>query len=178
MEEFYQNTYNGIIYKKMPTHYLQLSPWEQDQDRRLKEIDYSNCKLLAFKNVCMIINKQFDEADEVWEHRGKMYRSSPISTNQDINEKMFLIKSLPSHKVRIKAEELIDEIGDDQEVSIKDDEKEVKMIRHHGKIYYILLVNDNTSSRVKAYNTFGEFCQWVGLKHVKPIYNLTDKRYV
>ena len=32
--------------------------------------------------------------------------------------------------------------------------------------------------RVKAYNLFGEFVQWIGIKNCKPIFCETDNRYI
>ena len=33
-------------------------------------------------------------------------------------------------------------------------------------------------SSVKAYNLFGEFVQWIGIKNCKPIFCETDNRYI
>ena len=51
------------------------------------------------------------------------------------------------------------------------------MIKHKGKIYYILIINEFLP-RVKAYNLFGEFVQWIGIKNCKPIFCETDNRYI
>ena len=54
---------------------------------------------------------------------------------------------------------------------------EFKMVKHKGKIYYCLIVNQYLP-KVQLYNTFGQFCQMVNIKNVKPIFNETDKKYV
>ena len=54
---------------------------------------------------------------------------------------------------------------------------ELKLIKHKGKIYYILIVNEFLP-RVQAYNLFGEFCQWCGIDQCKPIFCEDDNRYV
>ena len=59
----------------------------------------------------------------------------------------------------------------------EDGTQEFKMVKHKGKIYYILIINEYLP-RVKAYNTFGEFCQWVGIHDCKPIYSKTDKKFI
>ena len=46
-----------------------------------------------------------------------------------------------------------------------------------GKIYYILIINEYLP-RVKDYNMFGDFCQWIGIEHCKPIFNMTDRKYI
>ena len=51
------------------------------------------------------------------------------------------------------------------------------MVKHKGKIYYCLIVNQYLP-KVQLYNTFGQFCQMVNIKNVKPIFNETDKKYV
>ena len=62
-------------------------------------------------------------------------------------------------------------------ISSEDNSSELKMVKHKGKIYYILLLN-KPCSRVKAYNLFGEFVQWVGIKDCNPIFCETDKKYI
>ena len=32
--------------------------------------------------------------------------------------------------------------------------------------------------KVNLYDTFGKFCQMVNIKNVKPIFNVTDKKYI
>ena len=71
--EKYILTYTGDVYKKLDTHFLKLSPWCDDEDRRVYEIDNNNYHMITYKNACMIINKQFDETTEEWTHNGKKY---------------------------------------------------------------------------------------------------------
>ena len=51
------------------------------------------------------------------------------------------------------------------------------MVKHKGKIYYMLIINQ-ILPKVQLYNTFGQFCQMVNIKNVKPIFNETDKKYI
>lgn len=176
--EFLQNSY-GLVYKKMPTHYLQMSPWTDGQDRRITEIDYDNCKVITFANACMIVNKQFDETHETWTSKGKQYKSGPVDPHQDIEEKVATLSMLPNHKVRIQAEEIMSSISDNGTVTISEPMCNLKLCRHKGKLYYILIVDETwVSGRAKAYDLFGKFCQWVGIKHVKPIFSITDKKFI
>ena len=63
-------------------------------------------------------------------------------------------------------------------ITISDENgNEFKMVKHKGKIYYCLIVNQYLP-KVQLYNTFGQFCQMVNIKNVKPIFNETDKKYV
>ena len=58
-----------------------------------------------------------------------------------------------------------------------DNMNELKLIKHKGKIYYIMIVNEYLP-RVQAYNLFGEFCMWCGIDQCKPIFCETDKTYI
>jgi hypothetical protein len=177
-DDNYIITYNDIVYKKLPTHYLKLSPWENDEDRRVYELDNTSYRMITYKNACMVINKQFDEAREEWEHNGKRYTADPIGTT-DVEKHASLIKLLPSHSVRLQSEKLLKTVGDSNSLSIQSNDglSELKMIKHKGKIYYILIVNEDLP-RVRAYNMFGEFLQWCNIKHCKPIYSITDKKFI
>lgn len=174
---YVQNTYTGVVYKKMLTHYLQLSPWSQGDDRRITELDYDNCSVINYKNACMIINKQFNSIDEQWDNHGKLFKASKIPEDTDVNERTLMLKSLPSHTVKTCTKQMLKEIEGDTEISIKNDQGEFKLVRHKGKLYYILII-DEYLPRVQAYNMFGEFLQWVGIQHVKPVFNMTDKKFV
>lgn len=160
------NTYiqdnNEIVYKVMPTHMLKLSPWEDGEDRRVLERDIDGYKVISYKNACMIVNTQFANKVEKWTHKGKNYIANSIGTNKNIKEYSYLLSTLPNHTVTI---------------TNNDDLTELKMVRHKGKIYYILIVNEYLP-RVQAYNLFGEFCQWCGIDQCKPIFNETDNKYM
>ena len=67
--------------------------------------------------------------------------------------------------------------GNTLSIQSNDGTSELKMIKHKGKIYYILIINEFLP-RVKAYNLFGEFVQWIGIKNCKPIFCETDNRYI
>lgn len=153
---------DNVVYKVMPTHYLKLSPWEDGEDRRVKEIDDNDYQIITYQNACMIVNKQFDNKVEKWNFHGKDYIANTIGTNKDITEYTYLLSTLPSHQISIPSEDGI---------------MELKLIRHKGKIYYILIV-DEYLPRVQAYNLFGEFCQWIGIDHCKPIFSVNDKKYI
>ena len=63
----------GDVYKVTPEHFLKISPWKDGDDRRVYEIDNDNYSMLSFENACMIVNKQFANTVEKWEHKGKKY---------------------------------------------------------------------------------------------------------
>ena len=167
----------GKIYKIMPNYYLQVSPWEYGDDRRVYEIDNGNYHTLTYKNVCMIVNKQFANSVEEWDRNGKKYISKPISSN--IDEHAALLSMLPSHKIIKQSKNILNTLDGNNSISIfsEDNMSEFKMIKHNGKIYYILVIN-KFLPRVKMYDTFGKFCQWANVKNCKPIFCETDKRYV
>lgn len=167
--KYVQDT-SGNVFKVLEDHFLKLSPWEGDEDRRIVDIDNKNYHMIAYNNACMIINKQFAEKKEVWDHNGKHYIANilNISTKDDIEEHTFRLRLLPDHKI------LLDDEG----------ESELKLIKHKGKLYYILLLNDfypttsPKSQRVKAYTLFGKFAQWVGIQQCKPVFCTTDGKYI
>ena len=159
---------NDVVYKVMPSHYLKLSPWDDGEDRRVME------------NACMIVNTQFANKTEKGKHNGKEYVATKINEDKSIDEYTALISMLPNHKAIIHdSKNIMRNIKDEMSLTIssEDNSSELKMIKHKGKIYYILLLN-KPCSRVKAYNLFGEFVQWVGIKDCKPIFCETDKKYI
>lgn len=171
----------GLVYKVMPDHFLKLSPWKDGEDRRIYEQDLdSGYKVITYSNACMIINNQFNNTTEKWEHNGKKYIASSISENKDILEHTYFLTTLPNHKSIIKdSKKLINKLPENNYLSITsaDGLQELKMVKHKGKIYYILIINEFLP-RVKAYNLFGEFVQWIGIKNCKPIFCETDMRYI
>lgn len=170
---------DGVIYKVMPEHLLKLSPWKDGEDRRVIEKNFDGYSMITYKNACMIVNSQFASINEEWEHNGKKYLASAIPENADEDERSYFLSTLPSHKVVLTNAKAI--LGNDGISSVcmtnDDGSQELKMVKHKGKIYYILIINEFLP-RVQAYNTFGEFCQWIGIKDCKPIFCKTDKRYI
>ena len=117
----------GIVYKVMPTHYLKLSPWKDGEDRRVHEIQNDNYRMITYKNACMIINSQFNNTVENWNFNGKQYIANAIGDNKNIEEYSYLLSTLPNHTITI---------------SSNDNLSELKLIRHKGKMYYILIINE------------------------------------
>lgn len=175
-DKSYVQDNKGIVYKVMPTHYLQLSPWKDGDDRRIYELDNDEFQILTYDNACMIVNKQFADTKEEWEFNGKKYLANPIV---DASTNYAILKLLPSHKIKKRAENILKEI-DNNTLSFQNEDgtAELKLVRHKGKILYILLLNDPTITRARAYDLFGKFIQWVGIKDCKPIFCSTDKRYI
>ncbi|MBO6271202.1 hypothetical protein J6O48_00320 [bacterium] len=161
-EKKYIQDNNDIVYKVMPNHLLKLSPWEDGEDRRVMEKDIDGYKYISYKNACMIINTQFANTVEKWNHKGKNYIANSIGTNKNIEEYTYLLSTLPNHTLTI---------------TNNDNLNELKLIRHKGKIYYIMIINEYLP-RVQLYNLFGDFCQWCGITDCKPIFNETDKKYI
>ena len=150
------------VYKIMPTHLLKLSPWEDGQDRRVIEKDLEGYKYITYKNACMIINNQFANKVETWKFNGKNYIANSIGSNKNIEEYTYLLSTLPNHTISVTS---------------NDNLNELKLIRHKGKIYYIMIINEYLP-RVQMYNLFGEFCQWCGITDCKPIFCKEDKKYI
>lgn len=170
---------DGVIYKVMDNHYLKLSPWKDGEDRRVQEVDLGSCKMLTYKNACMIVNSQFANTVEEWDHHGKHFIANTLGENRNVEEHSYFLSTLPSHKMMLKdATKILDEIGSSTlSITSEDGMQELKMVKHKGKIYFILILNQFLP-RVQAYNAFGEFCQWIGIGDCKPIFNATDKRYM
>lgn len=175
--EKYILTYTGDVYKKLDTHFLKLSPWCDGEDRRMYEIDNNNYHTITYKNACMIINKQFDETTEEWTHNGKKYIADAIQCT-DVNKYASLLQLLPSHAALTESKKLLNKIGNDTlTIDSENGLTQLKLVKHKGKIYYILIINKDLP-RVRAYNVFGEFLQWCNIKHCKPIYNGEDKKFI
>ena len=176
--KYVQSQEDGAVYKMLPDYFLKISPWKDGEDRRVIEKDLGEYKLIQYNVACMIINSQFRKAKEEWTHHGKEFVAYPIS-GQDEEERTYFLQSLPSHKVILKdAKALLKNDGISMvSMTSADGTQELKLVKHKGKIYYILIVNEYLP-RVQAYNTFGEFCQWVGINDCKPIYSKTDKRFI
>ena len=97
-DKYLQST-EGKIYKIMDNHLLQLSPWKAGDDRRIYEYDDSEMHVITYQNACMIVNKQYNEIDEEWEHNGKKYKARAL-VNKDINEHTAMLSMLPSHYIK------------------------------------------------------------------------------
>lgn len=167
---------SGSVYKILPEHFLQMSPSEGD--RRVYELDNENYHILTFENACMIVNKQYQETDEKWEHKGRKLLASAIPESKSIDEHTAMLKMLPSHKnVKSLVKSLNDDTISNLSIYNRETNSELKMVRHKGKVYYILIINEFLP-RVKAYNMFGEFCQWCNIKHCKPIFDITNQKYI
>lgn len=174
---YLQSSYTGSIYKVMDTYLLKLSPWKDGEDRRLYEYDDNDMHVVTYQNACMIVNKQYNEIDEEWEHRGKRYKARAVA-NKNIDEHTAMLSMLPSHYIK-DSTKILKTLPDENSITIADEKgNEFKMVKHNGKIGYILLLNKPNITRTKFYNTFGEFCKWVGIKDVKPIYCVDDKKYI
>lgn len=175
-QDKYLQSYTGNIYKVMDEYLLQLSPWKDGDDRRLYSYDDSNMSVITYKNACMIVNKQFNEVDEEWEHNGKKYKARAI-VDKNIDEHTAMLNMLPSHYIK-ESTKILKTLPDNNSISIQNQHgDEFKMVKHQGKIYFCLIIN-HFLPKIQLYNTFGQFCKMVNIKNVKPIFNETDKRYV
>lgn len=175
-DDTYLQSNEGVIYKIMDDHLLQLSPWKHGDDRRIYEYDDDNMKVISYQNACMIVNKQYNEIDEEWEHNGKRYKARAIA-NKDIDEHTAMLSMLPSHYIKDSVN-ILKTLPNENSITFSDENgNEFKMVKHKGKIYYCLIVNQYLP-KVQLYNTFGQFCQMVNIKNVKPIFNETDKKYM
>ena len=96
---YYICTSENKVFKMLPTHYLQISPWNDGDDRRVYEMENEDYHLITYENACMIVNKQFQDIDETWERNNKKYIARK-SSNLSTDEKAAIISMLPSHKVQ------------------------------------------------------------------------------
>ena len=175
-DNYLQSINTGNIYKVMDNYLLKMSPWKDGEDRRVYEVDNDDYTVLTYQNACMIVNKQFNEIDEEWEHKGKKYKARAL-TNKSIDEHIAMLNMLPSHYIKENKKVLV-KMPDNNMISYQDqNDNEFKIIKHKGKIYYMLIVNQYLP-KVSLYTTFGQFCQMVNIKNVKPIFNETDKKYI
>jgi len=173
---YLQSIHTGNIYKVMDNYLLKMSPWKDGEDRRVYEYEDEEMSVITYQNACMIVNKQYNETDEEWEHNGKKYKARAIA-NKNIDEHTAMLSMLPSHYIK-DSTKILKTLPDENSITFSDGKgNEFKMVKHKGKIYYCLIINSYLP-KVQLYNTFGEFCQMVNIKNVKPIFNETDKKYV
>jgi len=153
---------NGDIYKIIDSHFLKLSPCDPAR-KYFNELDTSSYHYISYNNACMIINKQYNALAEEWHYEGNNYiaRVLDIKTKDDMEVHTVNIRLLPDHSV------VIDQEGPSM----------LKLIRHKGKMYYIMIINERLP-RVKAYDLFGNFCQWVGIQNCKPVWNETESCFM
>ena len=123
---YYICTDDNRVFKMLPTHYLQISPWNDGEDRRVYEMENDNYHLITYENACMIVNKQFQEIDERWERNNKKYIARKNSVSDD--EKAAIISMLPSHKVQKQMSTALTQLDDGQQLSIQNETMELKMI--------------------------------------------------
>ena len=104
----YLQSNDGKIYKVMDKYLLQMSPWKDGDDRRVYEYDDSDMTVITYQNACMIVNKQFAETDEEWEHKGKRYLARKLD-NKSIDEHTAMLSMLPSHYINQSKNIIINE---------------------------------------------------------------------
>ena len=175
-DDKYLQSNNGNIYKVMDKYLLQMSPWKDGDNRRIYEYEDDDMHVITYQNACMIVNKQFAETDEEWEHNGKRYKARAI-VQRSADEHAAMLSMLPSHYVK-ESTKVLQAMPDGNSISISDNNgDQFKLVKHKGKIYYALIINEYLP-KVAIHDTFGKFCQWVNIKNLKPIYNETDKKYI
>ena len=175
-EDNYLQSSNGKVYKVMDKYLLQISPWKHGDDRRVYTYNSDDMTIITYQNACMIVNKQYNEIDEEWEHNGKKYKARAL-VNKNIDEHTAMLSMLPSHYIK-ESSKILRKLPDENSITFNDERgNQFKMVKHKGKLYYCLIVNQYLP-KVSLYNTFGKFCQMVNIKNVKPIFNETDKRYI
>ena len=175
-DDKYLQSYNGNIYKVMDKYLLQMSPWKNGDNRRIYEYENEDMQVITYQNACMIVNRQFAETDEEWEHKGKKYKARAL-TNKNIDEHIAMLSMLPSHYIK-ESVKTLQRLPDNNTITFDNEHgDQFKMIKHKGKVYYCLIINQYLP-KVQLYNTFGQFCQMVNIKNVKPIFNETDKKYM
>lgn len=173
----YVQSNNGDIFKVLEDHFLKISPWKIGDDRRIKEMDLSKCKILTYKNACMIVNTQFANTKEEWDYKGDHYVADVIP---DMSYEMYagFLKLLPDHEFLKSSEETLKNV-DNGSVEVEDNDSKIKLkiVKHKGKIYYCLILNEFLP-RVRMYDLFGKFLQWANIKNVKPIWSQNKKRFI
>ena len=175
-DTYLQSSYTGNVYKVMNNYLLQMSPWKDGDNRRIYEYDDNDMHVITYQNACMIVNKQFSETDEEWEHNGKKYKARAI-IQRDPEEHAALLSMLPSHYIR-ESVKTLKTLPNENTITISNENgDEFKIVKHKGKIYFALIINSYLP-KVAIHDTFGKFCQWVNIKNLKPIYNETDKKYI
>ena len=108
--------------------------------------------IVTYQNACMIVNKQFIESDEEWEHNGKRYKARAIA-NKNIDEHTAMLSMLPSHYLK-ETTQILKTLPNENSITFSDEHgNEFKMVKHKGKIYYCLIINEflPKSSKILSY---------------------------
>lgn len=146
---------SGNIYKIIDSHFLNLSPC-RPEDKYVTEMETDTYHIISYNSACLILNKQFNAIPERWNYNGEKFLANTLNivNDADAEEHTIRIRLLPDHSV------VIDDNGPSM----------LKLVRSKGKMYYILIINEKLP-RVKAYDLFGRFVQWLGIKNCKPVWN-------
>ena len=119
-DKYLQSIKNDKIYKVMDNYLLQMSPWSNGDNRRLYEFEDDDFMIVTYQNACMIVNKQFLESDEEWEHNGKQYIARSLK-DKTLEEHTAMLNMLPAHYVKDSAKVMMTTPNIDN-ISIQDDE--------------------------------------------------------
>ena len=139
-DKYLQSIKDDKIYKVMDNYLLQMSPWEHGDNRRIYEFEDDDFMIVTYQNACMIVNKQFLESDEEWEHNGKQYIARSLK-DKTIEEHTAMLNMLPPHYVKDSSKVMMTTPNIDN-ISIQDIQGNTfKMVKHKGKIYYMLIIN-------------------------------------
>ena len=162
---YLQSSYTGSIYKVMDTYLLKLSPWKDGEDRRLYEYDNNDMHVVTYQNACMIVNKQYNEIDEEWEHRGKRYKARAVA-NKNIDEHTAMLSMLPSHYIK-ESTKILKTLPDENSITIEDAKGNAfKMVKHNGKKvtnkpsetnakFKSVVASDSPTMQIKPYEDTG-----------------------
>ena len=117
---YLQSAYTGNIYKVMDNYLLQLSPWKNGDSRRIYEYDEQDMHVITYQNACMIVNKQFAETDEEWEHNGKKYKARAI-VDKSIDEHTAMLSMLPSHYIK-ETKNILNTLPNENSITFEDEQ--------------------------------------------------------
>ena len=139
-EDNYLQSSNGKVYKVMDKYLLQISPWKHGDDRRVYTYNSDDMTIITYQNACMIVNKQYNEIDEEWEHNGKKYKARAL-VNKSIDEHTAMLSMLPSHYIK-ESSKILRTLPDENSITFNDERgNEFKIVKNKGKLYYCLIIS-------------------------------------
>ena len=117
-EDNYLRSSNGNVYKVMDKYLLQISPWKHGDDRRVYTYNSDDMTIITYQNACMIVNKQYNEIDEEWEHNGKKYKARAL-VNKNIDEHTAMLSMLPSQYIK-ESSKILRTLPDENSITFND----------------------------------------------------------
>lgn len=140
--------HNGMVFKYP---YLKISPWKEGEDRRYDNIDIK--RRLSKTKAFEIVNQQFRLTPQKWIYLGQKFEA----------KKCFIDYDNPRDIIN--------------QMTIKIERPKAYLFMCKGKLVYGFL-EPNYLPRVFIQRIDNNYCSWTNFRWLKPIYNLSENKWV